>query len=175
MSAGPQGAVKARGALFLALALLTPAPAHAEPARHLPIIDQIVVHKAARAMLLYAHGRLAATIPGIQLGGEPIGAKHFQGDQRTPEGHYTIDSANENSAYHLALHISYPANRDIAYARAAGRPAGGAVFIHGQPDDWPGPSRAPGDWTNGCIALSNAEIEALWQAVPDGTPIDILP
>ena len=126
-------------------------------------------------MLLYAQGALVGQVGGIQLGGAPLGPKHFQGDRRTPEGHYTLDYGNPGSAYHLSLHISYPSAADVAFARGAGRAPGGEVFIHGQPNDWHHASRVPGDWTDGCIALSNAEVEMLWARVAIGTPIDIEP
>ena len=147
--------------------------ASAEPPLRLPDADWIVVHKAVRTLELYSEGRLVYTIAGIQLG-DPVGAKRFQGDRRTPEGRYTIDYGNPASGYHLSLHISYPNAGDAAYARAQGRSPGGLIFIHGQPNDYPY-GRAPGDWTDGCIAVSDAEIEALWRAVPDGAGIDILP
>ncbi|MBW8755770.1 MAG: L,D-transpeptidase family protein, partial [Sphingomonadales bacterium] len=117
-----------------------------------PPIDQVVVHKAQRVIELYAEGQLVRTIEGIQLGGAPAGPKHFQGDKRTPEGRYTIDYGNPDSGYHLSLHISYPNAEDAAYARSRGRSPGGLIFIHGQPNDYPG-TRVPGDWTDGCIAV----------------------
>ena len=141
----------------------------------LPVIDHIVVHKAARTMALMARGQVVRVFRSIQLGGNPLGPKRIQGDRRTPEGRYVIDFGNPDSGYFLALHISYPAPDDAARARALGRSPGGAVFIHGQPNDWAGPGRVPGDWTDGCIALANDEIEALWRMTPDGTPIDIEP
>ena len=137
--------------------------------------DAVVVHKSARALDLYANGQLIRHIGGIQLGSQPVGAKRFTGDGRTPEGRYLIDWGNESSAYHLSLHISYRGADDIASAAARGSNPGGAIFLHGQPNDWVGPGRVPGDWTAGCIALSDAEIEELWQQVPDGTPIEIYP
>ena len=160
---------------ILALVLILSAgAARAEARLQLPEIDYIRVEKAARAMTLYADGQPVHTIRGIQLGDAPAGHKRFQGDERTPEGRYTIDYGNPNSSYHLSLHISYPNARDKAYARAQGRSPGGLIFIHGQPNTLP-VGRVPGDWTDGCIAVSNEEIEALWQAVPDGTVIEILP
>ena len=123
-------------------------------------------------MTLYSAGQAVYVIHDIQLGDAPQGPKHFQGDERTPEGRYMIDYGNPGSAYHLSLHISYPAARDVAFARLQGRSPGGLIFIHGQPNDWPA-GRVPGDWTDGCISVSNAEIEALYEAVPDGTVIDI--
>ncbi len=122
-------------------------------------------------MELYAGGRLVHVIEHIQLGGAPVGDKRFEGDQRTPEGLYEIDWRNPESAYYLSLHISYPNAGDHAYATARGRSPGGMIMIHGQPNGLRG--RAPGDWTDGCIAVSNEEMYALWQAVSDGTPIEI--
>jgi murein L,D-transpeptidase YafK len=152
--------------------------AMAEPAAQLPQVDHIVVRKAERTMALYAQGQLAHTITGIQLGDAPVGHKRFQGDERTPEGRYTIDYGNPESGYYLSLHISYPNAADAAYAQSRGRSPGGLIFIHGQPNDWADKSasgRVAGDWTDGCIAVSDEEMAALWQAVPDGTVIDILP
>jgi murein L,D-transpeptidase YafK len=140
----------------------------------LPEVDHIVVHKAARTMTLYAGSRAVHTIGAIQLGDAPVGQKHFEGDERTPEGRYVIDYGNPDSGYRLSLHISYPNHADRAFAEARGLSPGGMIFIHGQPNALP-VGRIPGDWTDGCIAVSNEEIEALWEAVPDGTVIDILP
>jgi murein L,D-transpeptidase YafK len=165
--------VRGRSLLALGLILLSGA-ARAEPPLQLPRIDQIVVHKAQRTMELYTEGQLVQTIENIQLGDAPVGPKRFQGDERTPEGRYAIDYGNGGSSYRLSLHISYPNAQDVAYAEARGRSAGGLIFIHGQPNDYPG-IRVPGDWTDGCIAVSDEEIEALWEAVPDGTVIDIVP
>jgi murein L,D-transpeptidase YafK len=158
-------------ALAVGAALLLAGPVAAEPPAHLPRIDYILVRKVQRTMALYAGGRLVHTITGLQFG-DPVGPKRFQGDRRTPEGRYTIDYGNPASGYDLSLHISYPDARDAAYARARGRSPGGLIFIHGQPNGTSG--RVPGDWTDGCIAVSNAEIEALWRAVPDGAVIDIV-
>jgi murein L,D-transpeptidase YafK len=123
--------------------------------------------------LLTADGDIVRVYRNIQLGWEPVGAKHFQGDGRTPEGHYRIDHGLPDSAYHLALHVSYPSVADRAYAGSAGRDPGGAIFLHGQPNGMA--MRPAGDWTAGCIAFSNAEIEEIWSLVGDGTPIDIGP
>jgi len=138
-------------------------------------VDLVRVDKSERTLTLYAAGQPVRTYAGIQLGDEPVGPKHFQGDERTPEGRHTIDYGNPGSAYHLSLHISYPDAADRAYARARGRSPGGDIFIHGQPNDWPAGSRVAGDWTDGCIALSNAEIEELWSLVGDGAAIEIVP
>jgi murein L,D-transpeptidase YafK len=149
--------------------------ARADQAPIIAGVDRIVVYKRARSLVLFSQGQPVYTISGIQLGPAPVGPKHFQGDGRTPEGHYRVDYGNENSGYHFALHISYPSPDDAAYAHERQRQAGGDIFIHGQPNDWSGRSRVPGDWTAGCIALTDREIETLWQSVPDGTPIAIAP
>jgi murein L,D-transpeptidase YafK len=162
-----------RAALILALALLA-GPSAAQQTGALPTADFVLVDKSDRTLTLYAGGRPFRAIAGVQLGDQPLGHKRFEGDERTPEGRYTIDYANPDSSYWLSLHISYPDAADRAYAAARGRSPGGAIFIHGQPN-WLPAGRLPGDWTDGCIALSNAEIEELWQSVPDGTPIEIRP
>ncbi|MCT2401646.1 L,D-transpeptidase family protein [Novosphingobium mangrovi (ex Huang et al. 2023)] len=140
----------------------------------LPEIDFVRVDKSDRTLALYAGGRLVHVIEHIQLGGQPVGAKRFEGDQRTPEGLYEIDWANPDSSYYLSLHISYPDAADVAYAEERGRSAGGMIMIHGQPNVL-AVGRVPGDWTDGCIAVSDEEMDALWQSVPDGTPIEIVP
>lgn len=163
--------------LLLAVGAAGPGVGAEEPIA-LPEIEHVVVRKADRVIELYAGGRLVHTIAGIQLGDAPVGHKRFQGDEKTPEGRYTLDYGNPQSRYHLSLHVSYPNAADTAYAASRGRHPGGQIFIHGQPNALPGGeqgARVPGDWTDGCIAVSNAEIEALWEAVPDGTSIDILP
>jgi murein L,D-transpeptidase YafK len=145
-----------------------------EPPLQLPPIERIVVHKGERRMELYAGGRLVHVLSGIQLGDAPVGHKQFEGDEKTPEGRYTIDLRNPRSSYHLSLRISYPDQAARAYAAARQRSPGGEIYIHGQPNGlrW---GRMPGDWTDGCIALSNREIEALWRAVPMGTVVEIVP
>lgn len=154
-------------------------PAGLVPARASSVraedIASIRVEKAARRLLLLgADGDVLRTFDGIQLGDAPVGHKQFEGDERTPEGRYVIDHGNPTSAYHLSLHISYPDARDRAFAESQGRSPGGQIFIHGQPN-WLGSGRIPGDWTDGCIALSNTEIEELWALVGDGTPVEIVP
>ena len=136
-------------------------------------VDLVRVDKSERTLTLYAEGRAVRSYTGIQLGDEPVGAKRYQGDERTPEGRYTIDHGNPASAYHLSLHISYPDANDRAYARARGRSPGGDIFIHGQPNGYD--ARVEGDWTDGCIALADAQIEELWGLVGDGTTIEIVP
>lgn len=156
------------------LALLLQTSAHAEDLQA-EDIGSVRVEKAARRLfLLGTDGRVLRTYDAIQLGDEPTGAKRFEGDERTPEGRYLIDSGNPESGYHLSLHISYPDARDRAFAESQGRSPGGQIFLHGQPNQLE-TGRMPGDWTDGCIALSNAEIEELWALVGDGMPIEIVP
>lgn len=150
---------------------VTPAASdYVAPAR----ADFVLVDKSDRTLTLMKGGVALKTYSGLQFGAAPQGHKHFEGDERTPEGRYTIDTRNPRSAYHLSLRISYPNARDRAYAASRGRDPGGDIFIHGQPNGLAA-GRVPGDWTDGCIAVSNAEIEELWQAVADGTPIEIQP
>ena len=154
-----------------ALLLLTGA-AVPPPLLVYPEVDRILVEKAARTMTLFGTDGSVTVIPGIQLGDAPIGPKQFEGDEKTPEGKFTLDYGNPNSAYHLSLHIDYPHAEHRAFAQSQGRSAGGLIMIHGQPNSLPA-GRIPGDWTDGCIALSNQEMDALWEAVADGTPIEI--
>ena len=159
----------------LALVLLVgAAQAHELKSERLPQVDHVVVDKSERTIMLHINGEPVRIIGGAQFGDAPTGHKRFQGDERTPEGRYTIDFGNPQSSYHLSLHISYPNARDKAYARSHGRSPGGAIFIHGQPNALR-VGRVPGDWTDGCIAVSNEEIEWMWQTIPNGTPIDIVP
>lgn len=162
--------------LVLLLPVLT-AGAQAQVSPSLPpltqAVDYVQVSKSGRTLTLYGKGRALRTYSGIQLGDAPEGHKRFQGDERTPEGRYRIDYRNPQSRYHLSLHISYPNAQDRAYARGRGRSPGGDIFIHGQPNGFP--TRMIGDWTDGCIALSNEEMEEIWDSVPDGAIIDIHP
>ena len=137
------------------------------------VADYLLIDKSERLLIAYSRGNPIRAYRGLQFGDAPFGHKRFQGDERTPEGHYTIDRRNPRSRFHLSLGISYPNRNDMAFAAQYGRSAGGDIFIHGQPTGRPG--RMFGDWTDGCIALTNAEIEELWQIVPDGTPIEIRP
>ena len=138
-------------------------------------VDHLVVSKSAHTLTLFAQGR-PIRVYSVALG-RVAGPKRRQGDGRTPEGRYSIDSHNPNSAYHLALHISYPNADDRARARAAHVPTGGDIMIHGLPAGAGvlAPLQHWADWTIGCVALSNAEIEEVYRLVPNGTPIDITP
>ncbi|MGH6893695.1 MAG: L,D-transpeptidase family protein [Dongiaceae bacterium] len=158
-------------AAVIACAMLTlAASASAEEGQ----IDMIVVEKAQRRMDLISDGRVVHSYI-IALGSAPSGDKREQGDGRTPEGDYIIDSRNPHSSFHFSLKISYPDASDRADAAARGVSPGGDIFIHGAPNWWLLPGRPPGDWTRGCIAVTKEEIEEIWRLVPDGTPIKIRP
>lgn len=136
--------------------------------------DAVFVDKSDRRLELRREGRVIKAYD-IALGGNPLGAKRREGDERTPEGDYVIDFRRSDSAYHLALHIDYPNAADRAESARLGVPTGGAIFIHGLPNFYPLGVAPKFDWTKGCIALDNAEIEEVWRLVPDGTPVTIVP
>lgn len=140
------------------------------------LVDFVRVWKGERRLELHSEGELISSYE-ISLGGQPLGHKREQGDQRTPEGRYVIDWRKSDSAYHLALHISYPNEEDQRQAAERGVDPGGAIMIHGLPNALGviGSAHTVIDWTDGCIAVTNAEIEEIWERVPDGVPIEILP
>jgi len=139
-------------------------------------IDKLVVYKAKRKLLAYSNGQLVKTYT-ISLGGQPAGHKEFEGDKKTPEGQYFINAKNANSGYHKNLGISYPNKEDIKKAKQLGKPVGGDVKIHALKNGrgFIGKFHRWSDWTLGCIAVTNNEIDELYQAVKIGTPIDIKP
>lgn len=145
-----------------------PAPALTEA------VDRILVEKAARRLTVFRNGKAVRSY-GMALGFEPAGAKRIQGDGKTPEGIYRIDRRNGASSYHLSLGVSYPQGADRQRAAALGRSPGGDIFLHGQPKTLEKGLMLKGDWTAGCIALSDAEIEELWRITPVGTEIEIWP
>jgi len=136
-----------------------------------PEVTRLVVHKGDRRMELWHHDTLLRAYD-IQLGREPLGHKERRGDGRTPEGEYIVDRRNPRSAFHLSLGINYPRPEDIARAQELGVNPGGDIFIHGR---GPNHRRARGDWTEGCIAVSDREIEVVYAMVQDGTAVTILP
>ncbi|WP_299203240.1 L,D-transpeptidase family protein [uncultured Tateyamaria sp.] len=136
-----------------------------------PDITYIVVNKEARRMYLLNDDKVLKDYV-IDLGFAPIGDKFFEGDGRTPEGTYLIDRRNPNSQFHLSLGISYPNARDRAEAAALGKPPGGDIFIHGESSPL---KRRRSDWTWGCIAVPNREMEDVYSMVRNGTPIQINP
>ena len=135
-----------------------------------PAVTQVVVNKSDRKMYLL-HGTTVLKSYEVGLGNVPVGHKQFEGDGKTPEGSYLITHRNGRSAYHLSLGISYPNEADRAYAKAQGKEPGGDIFIHGA--NRFGPS--DGDWTAGCIAVSDREIEEIYAMVNPGTKINIFP
>jgi murein L,D-transpeptidase YafK len=137
------------------------------------IADKVLVLKGDRKLLLMKGDEILKTYR-VALGKNPVGGKIKQGDSRTPEGIYVLDRHNEHSRYHRSIHISYPNAEDVARAKKLGVSPGGDVFLHGLPNDFHG-LLGPGDWTEGCIALTNTEIDEIWRAVPDGTSIEIKP
>jgi murein L,D-transpeptidase YafK len=136
--------------------------------------DHVVVDKSARTLTLLRGGRPLKTYD-VSLGGSPAGHKRQEGDERTPEGRYVMDYRNPRSGAHLSLHVSYPDSADAARARAAGVPPGGMIMVHGIINGlgWLGRLHRLMDWTDGCIAVTNGEMDEIWRAVPDGTPIEI--
>jgi L,D-transpeptidase catalytic domain len=146
------------------------------PLPHGTTVDRIVVEKAARKLSIFRDGRRLKTYR-VALGQSPIGPKEREGDMKTPEGIYQIDGRNPQSSFHLALHISYPSNADNARAAERGVSAGFDIMIHGIRNGrgWIGAFHRRDDWTAGCIALTDEEIEELWRVTPDGTTIEIRP
>ena len=149
---------------------------------HLPLpplggrVDAIRVEKSKHRLVLLRAGQRLRTYR-VALGAEPLGRKERQGDNRTPEGRYTIDFHQPDSQFHLALHISYPSDADRKRAKRLGVSPGGDIMIHGLPDQsrWLGRFHRARDWTEGCIAVTNEEIEEIYTVVEDGTPIEIVP
>lgn len=137
-------------------------------------IDRILIEKSARRMTAFRDGQMLKTYR-IALGFAPVGDKDRQGDGKTPEGTFTIDRLNPQSAYHLSLGLDYPQPADRARAAALGIDPGGDIFIHGQPNNQPRGQVVPGDWTAGCIAVSDAEIRELYAAARIGTKVEIRP
>ncbi|MFQ5469868.1 MAG: murein L,D-transpeptidase family protein [Gammaproteobacteria bacterium] len=140
--------------------------------------DFVLVSKSERTMYLMNQGRIIKRYP-ISLGENPVGHKRQLNDKRTPEGRYTLDWRNPESKYHKSIHISYPSREDMARARHNGVNPGGSIMIHGVVNDTVSEimselNKRP-DWTDGCIAVTNKEMDEIWLAVKNGTPIEILP
>lgn len=137
---------------------------------------RIVIFKSKRELQLVSGDKVLKTYK-VALGTEPVGAKQCQGDGRTPEGTYSIAGRNPKSQFHRALRVSYPNADDKARAAKAGCAPGGDIMIHGLPNGygWIGAGHTKKDWTAGCIAVTDAEIEEIWKAVPDGALVEIHP
>lgn len=152
--------------LLLAVAIAAP----------LPHADRVIVHKKEHTMELMHAGSVIKTYK-VALGRNPVGPKQREGDFRTPEGTYIIDSRNAKSSCHRSLHISYPNAADRERARKLGVSPGGNVSIHGIVNGYGylGAAHRQHDWTYGCIAVTDEEIEEIWRLVDNGTPIEIRP
>jgi L,D-peptidoglycan transpeptidase YkuD (ErfK/YbiS/YcfS/YnhG family) len=138
--------------------------------------DKVLIEKKERRLTLLSKGEVIKTYK-IALGGNPVGPKERQGDNKTPEGTYIIDSRNRDSDYHLSLHISYPNEKDKMRAKELGVSPGGDIMIHGIKNglSWVGASHAEVDWTKGCIAVTDEEMEEIYKLVPNGTIVEIRP
>ncbi|MDX1517375.1 MAG: L,D-transpeptidase family protein [Woeseiaceae bacterium] len=162
---------------FVALLLVMPALPVAEgSASEFPVADLVIVEKSKRKLHLVRDGETFRTFR-IALGIRPVGDKTQEGDFRTPEGRYILDSRNPNSEYFLSIHVSYPNQADRLEANRRGVDPGGAIMIHGQPNE---PSQSETyyrtqDWTNGCIAVSNSDMIDIWLMTGENTPIEIRP
>lgn len=155
------------------IASVSGAPVHAND---FPVADRVLVEKGARKLHLLKDGEQIRTFD-IALGMYPDGDKLREGDQKTPEGTYTLDTRNPDSDFFLSIHISYPSMRDRRDSGAKGLDPGGQIMIHGQPNE---PTYSAGyyskeDWTNGCIAVSNSDMIDIWLMTPNDIPIEIRP
>jgi murein L,D-transpeptidase YafK len=139
-------------------------------------VDHVLVVKSQRRLSLLAQGKVVRSYQ-VALGGTPVGAKQQQGDHKTPEGHYVLDRRNAQSRFYKSIHVSYPNASDRKNAARRGVAPGGDIMIHGLPNGfgWLGASHHTSDWTDGCIAVTNAEMDEIWKLVADGTPIEIRP
>lgn len=168
-------------AIGVARAEMSFAPTASEPSRlvsggNMPTASRVVVHKSARRLDLMRGNEVLRSY-AIRLGLAPEGHKEREGDFRTPEGSYMLTRRNPRSDYFLSIQVSYPNDRDTRQARSNGWEPGGAIMIHGMPNRM---KHDPdyylrGDWTDGCIAVSNADMVEIWLLTNNNTPIDILP
>ena len=161
--------------LFLVSLLLTSGSIFAAD-RTVSAVDQLVVYKQQRMLVLLSHGKEVKTYK-VALGGHPVGAKTRQGDHKTPEGLYVLDARNPQSQFYKSFHISYPNANDRAAARKASVSPGGDIMLHGLPKEyaWVGKAHTLHDWTDGCVAVTDEEMDEIWELVKVGTPIEIKP
>ena len=159
---------------FIAASLYAPMRPVPPPPPITGSVDRIVIQKAARKMQLFQEGKAVRTYT-IALGFTPEGDKQSQGDGKTPEGEFTIDRRNAESAFHLSVGLDYPRPEDVRRAAQGGYSPGGDIFIHGQPNALPDGLKLKGDWTAGCIAVTNAEMREIWAVTPIGTKVEIHP
>ncbi len=144
--------------------------------RAVDIADKVLVVKSEGKLYLLNKGKIIARMDA-SFGGNPVGHKKQQGDERTPEGSYILDYKNPNSAFYKSIHISYPNKADRQRARKAGVDPGGDIMVHGQKNGlgWLSWVNQNFNWTQGCIAVSNSDMDIIWQSVKVGTPIEIKP
>jgi murein L,D-transpeptidase YafK len=161
-----------RGICLFLLLLAVPSLTAADK----PLADRVLIIKSTRTMTLLSGNTVLRTYK-VALGTMPIGPKRIEGDHKTPEGIYTIDAKNPQSRFHLSLHISYPSAADREQARKLGARPGGAIMIHGLEKQFAylGALHRQVDWTDGCVAVTNAEIEEIWKLVPVGARVEIRP
>ncbi len=135
-----------------------------------------MVEKKSRTLTLMSHGTVLKSYK-VALGQNPVGRKQLQGDHKTPEGIYVLDRRNERSRYYRSIHISYPSAGDRDQAAKLGGDPGGDIMVHGLPNGfgWLGAAHRKTDWTDGCIAVTDSEMDEIWKLVPDGTVIEIRP
>jgi murein L,D-transpeptidase YafK len=163
--------------MALAIAAVWIAPASVWAQKQVPEpADSVLIFKHDHVLELLSGGKVIRTYK-VALGSGGLAPKERERDGRTPEGHYVIDSRNEHSAYHKALHVSYPNEEDRRRAAKLGVSPGGAIMIHGLPNGkgWIGGAHRLYDWTLGCVAVTDGEIEEIWKLVPVGTPVEIRP
>ena len=139
-----------------------------------PPVTQVAVYKGQRRMHLL-NGQTVLRSYDFGLGNQPVGHKQFEGDGKTPEGIYKIDRRNDRSKFHLSLGINYPLPEDRARAKKGGYSPGGDIFIHGQPNQIPDGFRVKGDWTEGCIAVADHEMDEIFAMTRLGTEVEIRP
>jgi murein L,D-transpeptidase YafK len=146
------------------------------PADTLPAVDHVLVRKAERRLLLMQGGNVLRSYH-VALGLSPVGQKERSGDFRTPEGSYRLERRNARSDYFLSIKVSYPNQDDVKRARARHWDTGGSIMIHGLPNQLKHDLDyyLQHDWTDGCIAVSNADMVEIWMLTPDDVPIDIIP
>ena len=142
----------------------------------IPVADSVLVDKSDKKLYLLKGGRPFREYQ-IVMGENPRGHKRKAADERTPEGSYLLDWRNPESSFYKSIHISYPSGKDLAAAKARGEDPGGMIMIHGLPNkfDWAEKVLEGWNWTDGCIAVTNREMDEIWLAVRDGTPIEIIP
>ena len=138
--------------------------------------EHVIVVKSQHTLTLLSQGKVLRTYE-VALGGSPIGAKEQQGDHKTPEGHYILDRRNAKSRFYKSIHVSYPNELYKKNASQRGVPPGGDIMIHCLPNGfgWLAAAHRALDWTDGCVAVTNTEMDEIWALVPDGTPIEIRP